>query len=128
MRPAAVLATVGFVVIAAFQLMLALGAPFGEAAWGGRRPGRLPAGLRVASGIATVFWLLAAMVVLARGGFDVAPIPSVVARYGIWALVGLLPLGALMNFISSSRWERFVWGPLALVLAILSLVVAQGPA
>lgn len=128
MRTAAVLAAVGFVVIAAFQLALALGAPFGEAAWGGRRPGRLPAGLRLASGIATVFWLLATLVVLARGGFDVPTIPSVVARWGTWALVGLLPLGALMNLISSSRWERFVWGPLALILAVLSLVVARGPA
>jgi len=34
-RSAAVAAAVGFLVIAAFQLALALGAPLGRAAWGG---------------------------------------------------------------------------------------------
>ena len=33
--------------------------------------------------------------------------------------------GALMNFASSSPWERFLWGPLALVLAGLCFVLAR---
>jgi len=48
-------------------------------------------------------------------------------------LVGVLPLGALMNFASPSSWERLLWGPVALVLAALALaalclVVARGGA
>jgi hypothetical protein len=39
-------------------------------------------------------------------------------------MVVLSALGAIVNFASSSRWERFGWGPLALVLALLSLLVA----
>jgi hypothetical protein len=42
----------------------------------------------------------------------------------MWVLVVLLPVGALMNIASSSRWERYLWGPLALILAVLALVVA----
>jgi hypothetical protein len=125
-RTAAAFAATGFVVIAAFQAALALGAPLGHAAWGGRQP-RLPTRLRIASAVAVVFWIVAALIVLGRAGFEVSPFPDVVERWGTWVLVVLLPLGALMNIASSSRWERYLWGPLALVLALLTLVVALNP-
>jgi hypothetical protein len=124
-RIAALLAAVGLFGIAAFQVALALGAPFGRASWGGRHAGKLPAGLRVASAVAAVVWVLGALIVLARGGFEIGPIPDGVARWGTWVLVGLLPVGALMNLASSSRWERFLWGPMALILAVLCFLVAR---
>jgi hypothetical protein len=123
-RAAAVAAAVGFVVIAAFQLALALGAPLGRAAWGGTHV-QLPTGLRIASALAMGFWVLAALTVLGRAGYQILPLPSVFSRWGTWLLVGLLPLGALMNFASASNWERFLWGPVALILAVLCLVVAR---
>lgn len=43
-RAPAVAAAVGFLVIAAFQIALALGAPLGVAAWGGTHPGPPPEG------------------------------------------------------------------------------------
>ena len=124
MRTAAVAAAIGFLAIAVFQAALAFGAPLGRAAWGGART-HLPTRLRVASGVAVVFWLLAALAILARAGFDVSPLSGAVALWGTWILVVLLPIGALMNIASSSPWERFLWGPLALVLAILCFVVAR---
>lgn len=123
-RTAAVAATVGFLAIAAFQAALALGAPLGRAAWGGKRS-ELSTRLRIASGVSLVVWLVAAAIVLARAGFDVVRLPDAVARWGTWALVGILPLGALMNAASSSPWERFLWAPLALFLAVLCFVVAR---
>jgi hypothetical protein len=33
-------------------------------------------------------------------------------------------LAALLNFASHSSWERFLWAPVALILAVLCLVVA----
>ena len=122
-RVAAVAAAIGFLAIAAFQVALALEAPLGRAAWGGSHV-RLPMRLRLASAFAVALWILAALVVLRRAGFDVSPFPSAFVRWGTWVLVGLLPLGAVMNFASSSRWERFLWGPVALILAGLCLVVA----
>lgn len=127
-RMAAVLAAVGFIAIAAFQIALALGAPLGRASWGGRHSGRLPAGFRVASAFAVVVWMLAALIVLARGGHELSPVPGAAARWGTWALVGVMPLAALMNFASPSRWERFLWAPVALILAVLCLLLALGPA
>jgi hypothetical protein len=76
--------------------------------------------------VAVGVWVLATLIVLGRAGFRVSPLPSGVVRWGTWVLVGLLLLGALMNFVSPSRWERFLWGPVALVLAGLCLVVARG--
>ena len=125
-RTAAILAAAGFLVIAVFQVALALGAPLGDAAWGGRQA-RLSTRLRIGSAVAAVFWMLAMLIVLGRAGFDVSPFPDVVERWGTWVLVGLLPVGALMNIASSSRWERYLWGPLALVLGVLTLVVALHP-
>jgi hypothetical protein len=122
---AGLLAAGGFLAIALFQLALALGAPLGRAAWGGRYT-VLPVPLRVASAVAVGIWLVAALIVAARSGMGVVPLPSEVVRWGTWILVGLLALGAVMNFASSSRWERFGWAPLALILAGLLVLVFVG--
>jgi hypothetical protein len=124
-RRAAIAAAVGFFAIAAFQVALVLGAPLGRAAWGGTYV-QLPMGFRIASALAAGVWVLAALIVLGRAGFQVSPLPSALARWGTWILVGVLPLGALLNFASPSSWERFLWGPVALILAVLCLGLARG--
>jgi len=121
----AVVAAVGFIGLAAFQLALALGAPLGEAAYGGTQTNP-SVGLRITSAFAVILWVAAALVVLRRGGYRVPLITARVSRIGTWVLVGLLPLGALMNFASSSEWERFGWGPIGLLLTVLCFVVARG--
>jgi hypothetical protein len=123
-RTPALAAAVGFFALAAFQLALALGAPLGRAAWGGTHT-HLPASLRVASAFAVGVWVLAALIVLGLAGFGVSPLPMSFVRWGTWILVGILPLGAVMNFASPSNWERFLWGPVALILAALCLAVAR---
>jgi hypothetical protein len=123
MRLVAILAAIGFLAIAAFQVALALGAPLGRAAWGGAHE-RLPGRLRIGSAIAVVVWVLAALIVLARGGLPVIGLPSIAIEWGPWVLVGLSAVGAIVNFASTSPWERFGWGPLALILAGLCLVLA----
>ncbi len=124
---AATLAAIGFVVIAAFQLLLAAGAPLGRAAWGGRSA-VLPDNLRRSSAVAVVIWLLAAVLILGRGGVVAIPVPREVLVWGAWILVALSAVGSLVNIASSSPWERFGWAPLAAALAILSAIVASSPA
>ena len=68
-RIAAVAAAAGFLLQAAFQAALALGAPLGSASWGGAYEGQLPMGLRIASGVAVGVYVLFALIVLGRGGF-----------------------------------------------------------
>ena len=124
MRAVAILAAVGFVAMACFQAALALGAPFGRAAWGGTDT-RLPRRLRVASLFAAAVFLLATLVILRRSGFRFSPVSSAFAQWGTFVLAGVMALSGILNAASKSRWERFLWGPTALTLAILCFVTAQ---
>jgi len=81
-RIAAVAAAGGFLVQAAFQAALALGAPLGSASWGGAYEGQLPTGLRTASGVAVCVYVLFALIVLGRGGFRGLPLPYGVLLWG----------------------------------------------
>ena len=123
-RNAALAAGVGFLGLAAFQAALALGSPLGRASWGGVHEGKLPRGLRIISGVAVGVHVLAALIVLGRGGYRVVPLPGGVLRRGTWALAALSLVAAVPNFASSSRWERFGWGPVTLILAVLCRFVA----
>jgi len=120
---AASLAAAGFVAIAAFQLALALGAPLGRAAYGGRNAVLSPS-LRRASAAAVLIWLLAAVVILGRGAVVTLPLSDAIVDVGAWVLVVLSVLGTIVNLASSSPWERFGWAPLSAALAILALLVA----
>lgn len=120
----ALAAAIGFVLLAGFQVALAAGAPWGRVAWGGTHEGRLPAGFRVASAFAAAFWILAALVMLARGGWDGSPVSSGMSRWATWVLFGLLVVGTLMNAASRSRLERIVQTPVAAILAVLTLLTA----
>ena len=84
----------------------------------------LAVGLPIVTGFQAAL-TFGAPLVLARGGYALVALPDAVPRVATWVLVGLLGLGALMNFASSSPWERFGWGPFTLVLIILGVVLAR---
>lgn len=105
------------------QLALIAGAPLGHAAWGGTAT-QLPQSLRLASAVTILIYVLGAVLVLRRAGFPIRWISPVFAHWGTWALVIILTLSALANFLSQSPWERFLLAPTALLLAVLCLIVA----
>ena len=118
------LAAIGFAGLAVFQAVLAAGAPWGSAAWGGENAD-LSAPQQSASGVAAVIYVAAALIVLCRAGIIWrARSNQVLFRWGTWFFAIALALGALPNFASQSRWENFILGPLAVVLAALCFVVA----
>jgi hypothetical protein len=121
---AAVLAATGFAGIALFQIALALGAPWGHAAWGGAEA-HLSTAQRIGSGVAAAVWTAAGLVVLGRAGFWRLGNSMRLYRWGTWFLVALLGLSAVPNLISQSRWENFLLGPLSALLAILCTIVAR---
>jgi len=113
---------IGLGTIAAFQAALAVGVPWGRAAWGGASATLQP-DLLFASGVAAVVWLLAAAVVVGLADYW-APAWNAAFHRATWLLAPMLALGAVVNFASSSAWERFGWGPLALTLAVSCLLLA----
>jgi hypothetical protein len=110
--------------IAAIVAALALGAPWGIAAWGGQNAGVLPRALRIASGIAAImiYPLIGALVLTAAGLIDDDWVP-VDLRIVMWVLTALLGVGAVMNFVSRSPRER-LWGPVALAVALCCAIIA----
>jgi hypothetical protein len=126
-RVAAVLAAIGFAGIVLFQIALAAGVPWGHAAWGGAHAD-LSTAQRSGSAAAVVVWAAAALIVLGRAGFWGAGRLASLFRWGTWFFVALSAVGAVLNFASQSRWENLIFGPLALLLAILCTIVARSAA
>lgn len=111
-------------VVAAFQLGLALGAPWGGIAMGGAFPGVLPPPLRLAALGQIGVLVLSALVILSRAG---CALPSwrAVSRRLAWIVVALFAVGVVLNLITPSGWERLIWTPVALGLLLTSLSVAR---
>lgn len=108
-----------------FQLGLALGLPWGRAAWGGQHEGVLPRKLRIASVLSIVIYAFIALIALERVGLTEFFAKSF-AHVAMWVIFGYLCLGVLMNGISRSKIERAIMTPVALVLAVLALCIALG--
>lgn len=124
METAALIAAGLIGVLILFQIALALGAPWGKAAWGGGHEGKLPRKLRLASAISALVLALAAWVILAAAGLiDSSPVPESWLTPLMWVLTGYFGIGALLNTISRSKAER-IWGPISLIIAVCCGLVA----
>jgi hypothetical protein len=121
---AAVLAVLLLAVISAFQIALAVGAPFGKAAWGGKHEGALPKRLRIASGIAGFFIypVIIVVILIASDLIDVDIMREARDRL-MWAFAGLFALGAIANLVSRSSVERY-WAVVSLALAVCCGIIA----
>lgn len=106
---AASLATVG-----AFQLALALGAPWGRAAYGGTRPGTLPSRLRAISGVAAVGYGTGAVLIVRGTG------SARVRTRASTTLSASMTVGTIANGASPSLVERVVWTPVAAATAVVA--------
>jgi hypothetical protein len=123
-RSAAVAAAAGFAAITVFELALAAGVPLGHAAWGGAHT-HLSTGERIGSAVAVFIWSGAALIVLGRAGLRATRVGANVLRPVTWGLAAVSMIAALMNFASHSRWENLIFGPTALLLAVLCTIVAR---
>ena len=103
--------------IVAFQLALALGAPFGRAAWGGKIEGVLPAPLRVASAITGIgiYPVIIAIVLSASGVVDADLVPGQ-GDVLMWVLAAFFGIGGVLNAASRSSLERW-WAPVSFAVA-----------
>jgi hypothetical protein len=109
--------------VVAFQLALALGAPWGAYAMGGAFPGRFPPPLRVAAVVQGVVIALLAVAVLSDAGL-VLPDLAAAFPWLVWVPVAGSAVAVVLNAISRSAGERRIWVPVAVALLVSSLIVA----
>jgi hypothetical protein len=125
LKIAAGVAVILLAVIIVFQMALALGAPLGKAAWGGRHEGVLPRRLRIASGVAAlVIYPLIVVAVLGSAGLVDGDFLPGNRRELMWVFVVLFTLGGIANFVSRSTIERY-WGPVSIAIAICCALIAS---
>ena len=111
--PAGRTAAVLLLGVAGFQAALALGAPWGSAAYGGGHQGVLPDSFRTASAGASGVYLL----LTAAAGTSL--VPPALRRRVLYGTAGLMAVGAVMNLASPSLVERMIWTPVTVVLGVL---------
>ena len=120
---AAVFVTVGFFALMCFQILLALGFPYGQAAWGGKHA-ILPPRLRIASLFSAGIFVVASIFVLER--VDILSVfnHSTTVTIVVWFIVAFLGLNTLGNLASRSKLEKRIMTPISLILALLCLLVS----
>lgn len=122
-KVAAVIYAIVSLGVIAFQIALALGAPWGAYAMGGAFPGQFPPALRVAALIQAALLAGMAVIVLARAGL-ILPGWSRAARWLVWLIVAFSGLSLFLNLITPSAGERALWAPVAFILLASSLLTA----
>lgn len=108
-----------------FHFALILGAPWGEYTMGGEIKGVLPPKRRLAAGVQVIILIIFALVAFTRSGV-ILPGFYGFSRIAIWVIVAFFVFGSIMNWASKSRKERYLWGPVNLVMLGLSLFLALG--
>lgn len=121
-QTAALIAALLLACVAVFQAALALGAPLGGYAWGGRHPGVLPARLRRGSAISAVVLIALAAIALIRGGL-IYPEWQRQMVIAVWVIVLFMVINTLGNSRSKSVGERRVMTPLTALIGALLIYV-----
>ena len=122
-RNAANIASVLFFIFVVVQLLVAAGIIPISMLWGGRQPELTPS-LRVTSVVAAVILGAFIYIIRYRAGL-VGRLPQpIIIRVAAWVVTGYMVVNTLGNFASVSTVERFVFGPMTIVLAVTSFIVA----
>jgi hypothetical protein len=128
---AAVIAAALLTGVAAYQVALALGAPWGDAVLGGRAAtddGVLTGGYRVVAGLQAPVLLAMAAVLLARGGVRWSSWGAGRLAGGLtWVIAGLMIVNTLGNLSSDHWFERWVLGVTTVLVALVALRLARQP-
>ena len=106
-----------------FQLSLALGAPMGQFAWGGKYK-VLPLSLRIGSILAIIIYLGIAICLLSKSGIYQIIQQGTLLNILVWVIFVYLVLGIFMNAISRSKRERYTMTPIVILLASCALTVS----
>lgn len=109
----------GMLAIAFFQVALIFGAPLGRYTQGGQHEGALPLSGRVIALVSTPIVLFQGLAILSAAGFPGLGWPV----WTGWVAFAVTVVSTVLNWITPSKPERVVWGPIMLVLSAMALVV-----
>lgn len=110
------------VVLVLFQL--ALGAPWGEMAMGGKFPGRFSPIMRFSALAQLSLLVFMALVVLTRAGVILDEFYEV-STTAIWFVVVISLISAILNTITPSKKERVLWSPVTIIKLVCVVIVAR---
>ena len=105
--------------IAFFQVALILGAPLGRYTQGGQNDGALPMSGRIIAAVSIPVVLFQGLAILSAAGFPGLGWPF----WTVWVALAVTGVSTVLNWITPSKPERMVWGPIMLVLTAMTLVV-----
>jgi len=101
-----------------FQFCLIAGAPWGRLTQGGAHPGALTVSGRMFAAASVVLLSLMAASILSA-----AEVLMLWPRWTGWVALGIQGLSTLLNWITPSRSERLLWGPVTTAMLIMALLV-----
>ena len=110
-------------VVILFQWALALGAPWGEFAMGGKYPGKFPPAMRIAAIVQSLILIFLLLIVTAKSKIAFNDWYTF-SESAIWFVVGFSSIASVLNLITPSKKERMIWGPVSIILLISSLMIA----
>jgi cytochrome bd-type quinol oxidase subunit 2 len=105
--------------IAFFQIALIAGVPLGRYTQGGQHEGALPVSGRIVAAVSIPVVLFQALAILSAAGFPGLGWPA----WTGWVAFAVQIVTTILNWITPSKPERAVWGPVTLVMSAMALVV-----
>ena len=111
-----------FSIVMILQLLLAAGILPVSMAWGGSSTELTP-GMRLSSLIAIIILCYFTYMIARRSGILGTTPPSRLINMGSWLVTVYLVFNTIMNFLSSSSAERWIFGPITLALVVLTLII-----
>ncbi len=104
------------------QIGLTLGAPWGRFTMGGQWPGQLPLRLRPAAAFQALLLALMALAILSAASALSLGWP----QWTAWVALAMTALTCIANWITPSRPERLLWGPIITLMLIAASFVVFG--
>lgn len=106
-----------------FQFCLIGGAPWGRLTQGGRHEGALPVAGRVTAGLSVLL-----LVFMGAGITSAAGMRPNWPEWTGWSALAVQVLSTILNWITPSRAEKRLWGPVTAVMLGLAACVVTGGA
>jgi len=105
-----------------FQFALIFGAPWGRITQGGSNEGKLPVSGRIVAGLSVFVLLGMALATTSAAGWW-PNWPS----WASWIALAIQSASTLANWITPSRPERLLWGPITLGMLIVAALIVFVP-